>query len=80
MVFCVTAPATVASPRGQIPNINDKIVIKIGLKRETAALIAASLILWPFSRNSLANSMIKMAFFEDMASREKRACASLGWA
>ena len=56
------APAPEAIASGTHPNIKAKDVIRIGLKRNDAAVKAASKIDLPDSFSALAYSTIKMAF------------------
>ena len=68
-----SAPAPLATTRGRTPRMKEKAVIRIGRKRSSAALMAASKSDSPFLNSRLANSTIKMAFLAAMAMSITRA-------
>ena len=66
-IFRALAPAPVARINGTTPSTKVIEVITIGRKREQAAAIAASVILRPAARCSLAISTTRMAFLAESA-------------
>src|SRR5690606_19689882 len=63
MACCAAAPAPDENTKGKMPEVNAIEVIKIGRKRISHALSAASNKSIPWSCMSFANSIIKIAFF-----------------
>ena len=59
----LAAPAPVAMASGSVPNTKAIEVIRIGRRRSRAACKTASASDMPPSKNALANSTIRMAFF-----------------
>ena len=62
MARCAPEPAPVASASGSTPRPKASEVIRIGRRRSRTACIVASTSSMPFSRFSLANSTIRIAF------------------
>ena len=58
-------PAPEPSTIGSVPRMNANEVMSIGRKRRWAAASAASTAVLPCACRSLANSMIRIAFFAD---------------